>query len=612
MIKLSDYLMEFLARRGVDAVFTVSGGGIMHLLDSLGRNPRLKYYCNHHEQASAICAEGYARITGRPAAVLVTVGPGAVNAISGMAGAWYDGVPMIVIAGQVRTGIIADYSSVRQFGPQEANTVGMASSVSKYANTVLDPKTIRRELEKAWHLAVSGRPGPVFLDIPLDVQSAMIDPNEMAGFEPATGDGWDRGALTAAVSATLERLAQARRPVLLGGTGVRMGGAETQFLQLAERLNVPVIIPYSSKDLIPEEHPLNMGVIGTAGQRRANFTVQNSDLLISCATGLSVTKIGFNTAGFAAKAFKVVVDIDQGQLHGLAVKPDLAVHAHVREFLDRMLAALEGRTFSYSPDWLPACREWRERYPVIVDDFYKDPNHVNSYVFMDALSDHLGAGDIIATGNGIDITSFYQAFRVKAGQRTVTSNNWGSMGWGLPQAIGACLANARRRTVCVSGDGSLQWNLQELLFIQYHRLPVVLFVFNNGGYTCIRTTQDNFFEGRYVGSDSGSGVGDLNYEKLAATYGMPYYRIGNNNELARLLPTVLSQPGPVLCDVSIARTQGISPKASAFRRPDGTLESRPLEDMAPFLPRDEIHSIMHRFDRDGDDLRAEHPARGIG
>jgi acetolactate synthase-1/2/3 large subunit len=600
MTKLSDYVMNFLAERGVDTFFTVSGGGIMHLLDSMGSHKGIRYYCNYHEQACAIAAEGYARVRGRPGGCLVTLGPGAVNAIAGIVGAWYDSVPMIVLAGQVRRDLIADHSLIRQMGPQEGNTIAMARPVTKYAKTIMDPLIIRYELGKALHIAVNGRPGPVFLEIPLDVQGTQIDETVLRGFDPAElGAPWDRAAMEAGVATTLAMLAEARRPVLVGGTGVRMAGAYDLFLQTAERLGLPVVLPYTGKDLIPEDHPLNFGIFGTAGQRRANFIVQNADLLLSCASGFSLSKVGFNFKGFAPRARKIMVEIDYGQLHSQVIKPDVAIQADVKTFLEALLEAAERKTFSYSPKWLPACENWRRRYPIIVDEFCADQHHVNSYVFMDALADLMQPGDVLVAGNGLDTATYYQSFKVKMGQRTMTSNNWGSMGWDLPLSIGACIGSDRRRTVCVTGDGSIQWNIQELLFLQFHRLPVKVFVFNNQGYASIRATQDAFFNGRYVGADRASGVVNPDFGKLAAAYDIAYFRIRNNTELPTVISQVLATDGPALCEVNIAIEQGISPKASAFRRADGTLESRPLEDMAPFLPREEIHENMHLFDDEG-------------
>lgn len=597
MIKLSDYVMNLLEKRGVNTFFTVSGGGIMHLLDSLGSKKEITYYCNYHEQACAIAAEGWARVSNRPCGCLVTLGPGAVNAIAGIVGAWFDSVPMFVLTGQVRRDLIADYSKIRQMGPQEGHTTALATPVTKYAKIVMDPLTIRYEIEKALYLAVSGRPGPVLIDIPLDVQAAQIDESQLVGFDPAElGEPWDRAGLKDQVARTVEWLAGARRPVLVGGTGIRMGDAHAQFLELAEKIGLPVVLPYTAKDLIPEAHPLNFGVFGTAGQRRANFTVQNSDLVLSCATGFSLSKVGFNFKGFAPKARKIMVDVDPGQLHAQVIKPDLAVLADVKAFLLELLAQVKGRTFSFSPKWLPACEQWRKRYPVILPEYREDKGTVNNYHFMDRLADHMKEGDVVVAGNGLDTVTYYQSFKVKPGQRTMTSNNWGSMGWDLPLSIGTCIANRRRPTVCITGDGSVQWNIQELLFLQHHQLPVKVFIFNNQGYSSIRATQNSFFEGRFVGADRASGVANPDFAKLAHAYSIPYLRIDGHADLDRVIQEVLNSAGPVICEVRIAPEQGITPKASAFRRPDGTLESRPLEDMSPFLPREEVHENMHQFD----------------
>jgi acetolactate synthase I/II/III large subunit len=597
MIKLSDYVMNLLAKRGVNTFFTVSGGGIMHLLDSLGSNQEIKYYCNYHEQACAIAAEGWARIANKPCGCLVTLGPGAVNAIAGIVGAWFDSVPMFVLTGQVRRDLIADYTKIRQMGPQEGNTTALARPVTKYAKLVMDPLEIRYEIEKALYLAVTGRPGPVLIDIPLDVQAAQIDETQLRGFDPAeVGALSDDANLKLQVAEALDWLTSSKRPVLVGGTGIRMGGAHGLFLELAEELGLPVVIPYTAKDLIPEDHALNFGVFGTAGQRRANFTIQNSDLVLSCASGFSLSKVGFNFKGFAPKARKVMVDADKGQLHDQVIKPDLAILSDVKAFLTEMLAQAKGRKFSFSPKWLPVCRRWREKYPIIVPEFLVHSEFVNNYVFMDRLADHMKEGDVVVAGNGLDTVTYYQSFKVKPGQRTMTSNNWGSMGWDLPLSIGTCLANDRRPTVCITGDGSIQWNIQELLFLQFHKMPVKIFVFNNMGYSSIRATQNNFFAGRFVGADRGSGVANPDFAKLADAYSINYARLDSHEMLDEVITRVLATPGPFICEVKISPEQGISPKASAFKRADGVLESRPLEDMAPFLSREEVHENMHMFD----------------
>lgn len=599
MIKVSDFVVQFLVERNIDTIFLVSGGGIMHLVDSVGKNADMRYYCNYHEQACAHSAEAYSRVTGKVGACLVTTGPGGTNALSGVASAWVDSIPILVLSGQVRRDLIADYSKIRQKGPQEGNVVEMAKSVTKYAVTILDPRSVRYELEKALYLAVSGRPGPVWLDFPLDVQGAEVDEAALESFAIPRLD-INTALLKEQVNHFLQIAHEARRPLFLLGNGVHIARAEALVQELLEKMPFPVVLPNCAKDLVPESHPRYMGVFGTAGQRRANFAVQNADCVFFLASGINVTKAGFNYAGFAPKAKKVMVDIDEGQLYYQAIRPDIAIQADVREFLSEVLRQINADKlqFSPSPKWLDACARWKERYPILVDEFYRDKEHVNSYIFVDKLSDLLTAEDIVLAGNGIDEVSYWQAFKVKPGQRTLISGNWGPMGWDLPAAVGACIGSGRR-TICLSGDGSSQWNIQELLTIKHYHLPIKIFIFNNQGYTNIRMTQANFF-GRFVGADEASGVSNPDFAYLAAAYGLSYSKIRTNDEIEDGIACALQTEGPTLCELNIAVDQGITPKASAFRREDGTLESRPLEDMAPFLPREEVWENMHLFDEGQD------------
>jgi acetolactate synthase-1/2/3 large subunit len=589
--KLSDYVIQFFVDRGIQDVFLVSGGGIMHLLDSVGRNLRMRYYCNYHEQASAVSAEGYARVTTRPGLCLGTTGPGAINALSGMTSAWVDSVPLILLTGQVRTGIIADYRHVRQVGPQEGNVVAMAKPVTKYAVTVRDPQRVRYELECAYHHATTGRPGPVVVEFPLDVQAALVDPESLPGFvpPPAAAPHFD-------VQPVVQALRSARRPLFVAGNGVHLSGSRALLYDLLDRTGIPIVLPMTAKDLVHEDHPQLMGILGPTGQRRANFAVQNADCLISLAAGLNLQKVGFNVAGFAPKARKVFVDIDAGQLTHQALKPDLAIQADIRPFLEALLPKVDRRL--QPPDsWLDACRQWKARYPVLTPDYYQDSEHVNTYVLMDELSTQVDSADLVVTGNGTEVCSYYQAFRVRKSQRAFCIG-WGACGWDLPVAIGACVAGGRRRTICVTGDGSIQWNIQELLTIRNYRLPIKIFIVNNQGYTCIRGTQNNFFDGRLVGSDPASGVANPNFYRLASAYDIPYTRIRDNAALREGIAAVLASDGPALCELNVAVTQGISPRASSYRREDGAMESRPIEDLAPFLPRQEVWENMHLFDRE--------------
>ena len=461
----------------------------------------------------------------------------------------------------------------------------------------MNPFGFAHELEKALHVATTGRPGPVWVEIPFDVQGANVNENEMEGFKPPDSSECLRGTpLAIEVRKVLEALQHARRPLLIGGNGIHLSRSEHLLQAILERLDIPIVTPDAAKDLVPEELPHYLGVFGTAGQRRANFAVQNSDCLLSLGVGLSLKKIGFNYKGFAPKAKKIVVDVDAGQLHHQVIAPDVAIQADVREFMEELHDQLEHTRYIPSPKWLNACAAWKQRYPLVIDDYFKDLHHVNSYVFIDKLSEMLVDDDVIVGGSGLDTVSCIQGLKLKSGQRSFTSINWGAMGWDLPLTIGACIGNQRQRTICVTGDGSIQMNLQELMTISYYRLPIKIFVFNNNGYASIRATQNSLFGGRTVASDPGSGVGNPDFERLAAAYNLRYARISNNGELENGIRHVLDGTGPVLCEVMIASEQGITPKASAFRREDGTFESRPLEDMAPFLPREEVWANMHLFD----------------
>lgn len=597
MIKVSDYIVKFLVEKDIRNIFLVSGGGIMHLVDSVGKNPDMRYYCNYHEQACAHSAEVYSRVTGKIGACLVTTGPGGVNALSGVASAWVDSIPILVISGQVRSDLIADYTKIRQKGPQEGNVLEMVKPVTKYAVTLLDPQKVRYELEKMLYLATTGRPGPVWLDVPLDVSGTEIDEGALESFSPPRIER-ESGILETQVKRFLEIARESKRPLFLVGNGIHVAQAENLLKEVLEKMPFPVVLPNCAKDLVPEEHPRYMGVFGTAGQRRANFTIQNADCVFFLASGINVTKAGFNYKGFAPKAKKIIVDIDEGQLHHQVIQPDFGIQADIRDFLAELLRQIDQSSLKFTPSqkWLDACSRWKQNYPIILNEFFNDKEHVNSYVFVDKLSDLLTADDIVVAGNGIDEVSYWQAFKVKPNQRTMISGNWGPMGWDLPAAVGACIGG-NRRTICLSGDGSSQWNVQELLTIKHYHLPVKIFIFNNQGYTNIRITQANFF-GRFVGADPSSGVSNPDFGHLAAAYGLTYSQIRTNDEIEAGIRSALETEGPTLCELNIAIDQGITPKASAFRREDGTLESRPLEDMAPFLPREEVWENMHMFDEE--------------
>ncbi len=597
MIKLSDFVVDSLVQHGVRDIFLVSGGGIMHLLDSVGRHPSLTYICNFHEQASAIAAEGYARVKNSIAVCLVTTGPGATNALSGVVGAWFDSIPVVVLSGQVRTPLIADYAKFRQFGPQEVNVLPMVRPVTKYATSIREAATVRRELERALAAAVSHRPGPVWIELPLDIQAATIDetrletalPGERGSPEP------DPSLLPNAVKRVVEALEAAKRPMFIFGNGVRLAGAEPELARLLERSRVPVLLPMGGMDLVPEDDPNHMGAFGPVGRRSSNFALQNSDLLLAVGAGLPISAIGFNAAAFAPKAKKILVNVEEGELRKGNISADLAIRADARDFLAALAAELKDRSLGATDRWLEACRDWKRRYPPVPEDARTESGFVNSYAFVDRLSDLLPGGEVIVTGNSLDACSIYQAFRVKRGQRVLLNVNYGAMGWDLPAAVGAAVANRPKKTILVTGDGSIQFNIQELQTVRQNDLPLKIFVFNNDGYESIRATQTAYFEGRFVGADRASGIGNPDFAKLADAYGLAYSRVGTNAELDTL-GEFLQEEGPGVCELILSPTQGRNPKVTSARREDGTMESRPLEDMFPFLPREEVWRNMHLFD----------------
>jgi acetolactate synthase-1/2/3 large subunit len=592
MTKLSNYVATYLADRGIDSVFTVSGGGIMHLLDSVGREERLRVVCNFHEQACAIAAESYSRVRGGVGVCLVTTGPGGTNALSALGGAWVDSIPVVVLSGQVRQDLIADYGRLRQLGPQEIDIDSMVRPVTKYSALVRDPKTIRQELDRAFAIAQDGRPGPVWLTIPLDVQGAEIDEAALAGWSPLPAPPIEAAPLRANVAALIDILRTARRPVLIGGNGIRLDCAEEAFERFVDKLRIPVLLTIGAMDLLPEDHPNYQGKFGPLGQRRGNFALQNADVVLSVGASMNVSTTGFNLKGFAPRATKIMVNVDPAEIEKGTVPIDLGIASTPGQFFAEFERQAAELSLGAPAGWVEACADWRRRYPPLVSAYFEDAEHVNSYVFADRLSSALSGGEVVVTGNGLDAWSVYQTFKVRRGQRVFTNVNFGAMGWDLPAAVGAAVARADNRVVLVTGDGSFQFNVQELLTIGHNRLDVKIFVLNNDGYESIRATQNNFFAGHLVGADPASGVSNPDFRLLAEAYGLGYSYIRTNDDIASVVSCVLGAEGPMLCEVNLSRTQTRTPKTSSYRNERGELESRPLEDMFPFLPREEVAANM--------------------
>lgn len=595
IVKLSDWVFSFVAGLGVRHVFQVTGGGAMHLNDSLGQCPELEYVCSLHEQAAAMAAESYAKVSNNLGVCLVTTGPGGTNALTGVAGAWLDSTPMLVISGQVKRADLKGSSGVRQMGVQEVDIVSMASPVTKYAVTITDPLEIRFHLEKAAHLARCGRPGPVWIDIPIDVQGAMIDETSLRGFEPdvrtAAGVA-SPDALATAVRRTIALLNAADRPVLLIGNGVRLGHARAEMRALIERLALPVLTTWPAHDMVPDDHPLMVGRPGPVAPRGANFALQNADWLLTLGARLDLVVTGYAPQNFARAAQKIMVDLDPSELGKMGADITLPVCADVREFMAELTRQIGDVTPRDRSSWSARCASWKSRYPVVLPEYRHLPAGVSTYVLAEAISEASGENDVIVSGSsGAGIEIFCLAAKLREGQRLFLTTALGAMGNGLPAVIGACLAHGRRQTLCVDGDGGLQMNIQELETIRRLQLPIKLFVLNNDGYASIRTSQSRYF-GRLAGADASSGVTLPLLRGVVEAYGLPYARIDSDEELAGQVARLLATPGPLVIEVMTPREEPRAPSLSSMRKPDGSMVSKPLEDLWPFLPREEFAANM--------------------
>ena len=661
-IRLADYIADRLVEAQIRQVFTVTGGGAMHLNDALGHKEGLHCIYNHHEQASAIAAEAYARIHNQIAALCVTTGPGGTNAITGVVGGWLDSIPMLVLSGQVRYDTTARWSGVgiRAMGDQEFDICRAVSCMTKYCEMVIEPMRIRFCLEKALYLAKSGRPGPCWLDIPLNVQSAMIETEDLTGFDPADyeagGTGWaleeawkaygihedeagageKRQVLPGAVSSetaarVIERIRQASRPVINAGNGIRLAGAHDVFMQVVRKLGIPVITGWDSEDCMADEDPLYVGRAGNMGDRPGNFAIQNSDLVLSIGSRLSIRQVGYNYKTWARAAYVIVNDIDQEELKKPSVHCDMRIHADAADLLAKLNQELdriietEGESLPErmgEPDlrqifdggqglpgmsWSETCRMWKEKYPVIQRKHFEhgDDEPANVYALIGTISSRLKEGQVTVVGNGSACVVGGHGWIVKKGQRFITNSAVAAMGYDLPAAIGAWAASRKSRChsqglrpqgddlILVTGDGSIQMNLQELQTIIHHRMNIKIFLINNGGYHSIRQTQKNFFGEPLVGI--GVDSHDLSFPdmgKLAAAYGYPYIAAYHNSQLEQAVEQALTMEGPVICEVFVSMDQNFEPKSSAKRLPDGTMVSPPLEDLSPFLPEEEMDANM--------------------
>jgi acetolactate synthase-1/2/3 large subunit len=596
-MRVADFIAQLTADYGSEHVFLVAGGGAMHLNDAFARHPKLRYVCCHHEQAAAMAAEAYTRISGKVPIVNVTTGPGGINALNGVFGAWVDSIPMLVISGQVRrettlykNGLVG---KLRQLGDQEADIVGMVKGITKYVVTVDDPRSIRYHLERALHLAKHGRPGPCWINVPVDVQGAEIEPCDLPGYDPMEDEiDWETTDLAATCDEVLARLHAAERPIIYAGSGVRLSGCYDKFLKLIDALGVPVVTAWNSNDLLWNEHPLFVGRPGSIGDRPGNFAVQNSDCLLILGTRLNLRQVSYNWKSFARSAYKIAVDIDAQEMRKPTCEIDLAVHADLRDFIPIAQAKAEEKPIKSPVSWLEWCKERQRRYGVVRPEYWTGSEQVNPYCFMEALFEQLNEGEVIATGDGTACVAAFQAAFIRRGQRLFHNSGCASMGYDLPAAIGCALARPGQRIICIAGDGSIMMNLQELQTIVGLQLPIKIFLLNNRGYHSIRQTQQGFFPDNVVGCGSESGLSFPNFEKLAAAFGISYSRCESHHGLRSDTARALQTAGPTICEILLDLKQGFAPRASSRRLPSGEIVTAPLEDLAPFLSRDELQENM--------------------
>ena len=591
-IKVSDYIANFLAEHQdtANSVFMVSGGGNMHLIDSLGKQSNLEYICNHHEQACTFASEGYARVTNKIGLAYVTTGPGGTNAITGVYSAWVDSIPTLTISGQVKfeTTIASQPElNLRQLGDQEVNIIDMVKHITKYAVMITDKNSIKYHLQKAVYEAKSGRPGPVWLDIPLDIQGSIVDEDELIEFTPPSKPEYDLH-----LDEVIQAIQEAKRPVIIAGNGISLADAKDEFLDLVSKLKIPIISTFARYDIIKNDHPYFFGRYGTVGNRMANFTVQNSDLILAVGTRLNIRSISYNWEYFGREAKKIIVDIDLNELEKHTLNPDIKIQADAKQFITELYQKIEDKELPSYTEWVDKCHTYRSKYPTIEPKRKKELTPIDSYNFFDVISDITPEDSIYIFGNGTACVSSYQSLRLKKNQKVIVNSGCAAMGYDLPAAIGACIANEKQDVICVTGEGSLQMNLQELQTIIHNNLPIKIFILNNGGYISIRNTQNGFFKGHKVGADQDSGVSFPDTLKLGKAYGFKTYRLEDQHNLVNGLQTILDNKGPCICEVILSPTEKMEPKLSSEVKPDGKIVSKPLEDMYPFLDRDEFKENM--------------------
>lgn len=596
-IKVAEFIVNYLSDYGITDIFTITGGGAMHMNDAFGHHEKMHCIYNNHEQACAIAAESYARLTGKLAAVCVTSGPGGTNALTGVMGGWLDSIPMFIISGQVKreTTIWSTELPLRQLGDQEFNIVDCVSSMTKYAVMITDANDILYHLEKALYMATHGRPGPVWLDIPLDIQATIIDTDNLRHYDPFEyNSNLPDKPKKEILESIINKIREAKRPLILAGSAIRLSNSHKEFIQLIDKLNIPVVTAWNAHDVLWDSHPLYCGRPGTVGLRGGNIVVENCDLLIDLGCRLNIRQISYNYKSFAKHAYKIMVDIDVAELYKPTLNIDMPIHADLHEVID----GLNNLTYKHNEihkDWLLWCKSIHRKYPAVQPKYLNTSSPINPYVFVERMFEKLNNEDVIVTSNGSACVIGFQAAKIKEGQRLYTNSGCASMGYGLPAALGACVARANKRVICLEGDGSIQMNLQELATIAFNKLNVKIIWLNNDGYHSIRQTQTNLFDGNLVGADSASGVSIPDAKKIAYAFDLPYINIHLLSELDSKIEEMLLITGPVLCEVVLDVKQNFEPKLSSKVHEDGTITSPTLDDMYPFLSREEYEENRYKY-----------------
>lgn len=594
-VKISDWIAKFLVDQGIRYNFTVPGGGAMHLNVSFGHQEGLMNIFVQHEQSASIAAEGYYRVHNELPLVCCTTGPGGTNTLTGVLGAWLDSIPMLVISGQIRYGTTARAAGlpVRAMGDQEYDITPMVSHMTKYAEMIIDPTTVKYHLQKALYMATHGRPGPVWLDVPLDIQGGYIDPEEFAEFDPKELQETEPSKVTEEqVNLVLEKIKNAKRPVLNVGNGIHIADCVPLMRKVAHKLNIPVTVAFNATDLMPTEDELYVGQPGLLGDRAGNWAIQNADLVVSVGCRLSCRQVGYNVKSWAREAYVIMVDIDKYELQKPSIHVEMPIQADAKDFLEQLDAVIT-ETLPPMEDWLNVCRVWKKEYPVVLEKHYKSDGLANAYCFLNEISHSVPDDQLIVLGNGT-VEACLHAIFIKNHTRLICNSGAASMGYDLPAAIGACFAANKATTVCLTGDGSIQMNLQELQTIVFHKLPIKIFIVNNQGYHSMRQTEGNLFP-EYTKVGVGPESGDLSFpemKKIAVAYDIPYLCASNNAELPEVIDKTLQIDGYAMCEIFVDINQKFEPKSATKRLEDGTLVSPPLEDLAPFLPREELEKIM--------------------